>query len=311
MNEIVFEKIRALYYLAKEKSAYYNLLYKNYPPDLTHDVFYSLPFVSSSIYSEKIGNISTHSKFEEVYAFTTGGTTEKPKYVYITYADLHENIKYHGYAYKQAGIQKNDRVAVFGKPGMLTSEFTVYLGLEKCKSFILPIGEYENLGNVILLLKEFNINALIVMPSDLVKLVDYCIEKNIMLTLDKVITGGEPLYPSVEDYIKKNMSMDFGTVGYKKKDCRRDEYYIQTQLQYIEVIKNDRGDHAEEGETGELIVTNLARRLIPIIRYKTGDIVTVLNKEKTKIKINGRCSEDIKLGGEKFQIDNKIYGGYI
>lgn len=308
-------KLCELYEFAKTKSLYYRDLYYPLRDDVKYEnfslFFKTLPFVDSTMYLEARERLVTNP-YSDFYVFTSGGTTSAPKYIYLTAKELHDNIRYHGFAYKQAGININDRVGTFGLPGFLTSEFSVYLGLEECECSIIPIGvcDYPYITDCI---QKFDINTLLVMPTDLVNYINYLKDNNISITMPKIITGGEPLYPSVKEYIKKELgtvvfgstyqSMDFGTVGYQDEDCEYNEYWIQTDLQYIEVIKKD-GTDAKEGEQGELVVTNLGRRLIPLIRYKTGDLVTLLSKKtKVKIKFDGRISNIIKLGGEKIDFD--------
>lgn len=308
-------KLYELYEFAKNKSLYYRDLYYPLGDDIKYEnfslFFKKLPFVDSTMYLEAKERLITNSH-SDFYVFTSGGTTNAPKYIYLTAKELHDNIRYHGFAYKKAGINANDKVGTFGLPGFLTSEFTVYLGLEECECSIIPIGvcDYSYITDCIL---KFGINTLLVMPTDLINYINYLKDNNISITIPKIVTGGEPLYPSVKEYIKRELrtvvfgstyqSMDFGTVGYQDEDCDYNEYWIQTDLQYIEVIKND-GTDAKEGEQGELVVTNLGRKLIPLIRYKTGDLVTLLSKEpKVKIKFNGRISSIIKLGGEKIDFD--------
>lgn len=70
----------------------------------------------------------------------------------------------------------------------------------------------------------------------------------------------------------------------------------------VEVV-NERGYHCKKNEVGELVVTNLDRTLMPIIRYRTGDNVKLLeitSDMRTKIKLVGRKSDSIKIGGELF-----------
>jgi len=45
---------------------------------------------------------------------------------------------------------------------------------------------------------------------------------------------------------------------------------------YIEVIDPSTGENVAEGEEGELVITTLQREAMPLIRYRTGDIVKLL-----------------------------------
>jgi phenylacetate-CoA ligase len=47
--------------------------------------------------------------------------------------------------------------------------------------------------------------------------------------------------------------------------------HLQPELMYVEVIKED-GNHAADGEAGEVVVTPLGVTGMPVLRYRTGDI---------------------------------------
>lgn len=290
---------------AKKNSQYYKKLYNNFSIKTIED-FFNLPFSTSEMYYENYDNLKT-MELTGKYTFSTGGSTGAPKYIYLSYDELHLNIKCHGSSYKKAGIASEDRVAIFGMPGLLTSEFTVYLGLEQTGCFILPIGIFEELEKIVNLLKEFKINTLLLMPTDVIILANYCKEKNLQIEIKKIITGGEPLTISMKEYIKSifkdvvfgstYQSMDFGTIGYRTEDLLENEFIINNKYQFLEVI-DEKGNKVQEGVVGELIVTNLSRRLLPVIRYKTGDLVKIIDSH---LFIIGRLANIPKIGGEKFQ----------
>ncbi|MEA5026327.1 MAG: hypothetical protein VB012_01570 [Erysipelotrichaceae bacterium] len=56
--------------------------------------------------------------------------------------------------------------------------------------------------------------------------------------------------------------------GYTFDDSYR--YRIEPLYGYVEVIKNN-GNHADIGEEGEIVVTSFYNKIMPFIRYKTGD----------------------------------------
>jgi phenylacetate-coenzyme A ligase PaaK-like adenylate-forming protein len=72
---------------------------------------------------------------------------------------------------------------------------------------------------------------------------------------------------------------------------------------YIEIIDEQGAPVTHAGATGEMVVTMLAERLaFPLIRYRTGDIATVLAQENDKIvlDIGTRVADDVVRidGGE-------------
>lgn len=301
------EEILELCNYAKKSSKFYSHLYQNININSEED-FQKLPFTTSDMYYENYEYLCSEFSSGR-YVFSTGGTTGKPKYIYLSYKEFHLNIGAHGNSYKKAGINKNDRVGIFGIPGTLTSEFSVYLGLEKIGCFILPIGIFEDLNKISNLLITFNINTLLLMPTDVINLINHCKTNNIKLHIDKIITGGEPLTDSMKKFIKDffgnihfgstYQSMDFGIIGYQTSKLASNEFIVNNKFQFLEVIDSF-GNILGDNQTGELVVTNLSRKLIPVIRYRTGDIVRLSNN---RLFIEGRISNTPKIGGEKFQTD--------
>ena len=88
----------------------------------------------------------------------------------------------------------------------------------------------------------------------------------------------------------------------------------------LEVINPDTGEVLGEGERGELVVTCLRRRAMPIIRYRTGDEVSIISAEpcecgRTHLRISGdirRLDDSIKIRGVlvSLKVIEKITGHY-
>lgn len=248
------------------------------------------------------------------YVFTSGGTTGEPKIIYLTSDELKENIFFHGKGYAMAGINEDDAVATFGVPGFLTSEFTVYLGLERTGCKIVPIGISSDLERLFNYIKMFNVTTLLVMPSDVIPLAQYIEKSNKTLSINQIVYGGEKMYSSTKNYLESILgvksfksvfqSMDVGTIGFQCDYCEPGMYHIHDQLQYTEVL-NEKGQPIQDGNIGELVITNLKRKLMPVIRYQTNDLAMKIDtlcpcgRTNPKIKLVGRKGEIIKLGGEQ------------
>src|SRR4029077_19199334 len=75
-----------------------------------------------------------------------------------------------------------------------------------------------------------------------------------------------------------------------------DEYHVHEELQFVEI----------DPITRELVTTNLDRTYMPVIRMKTGDMAEFVDREcpcrrsVRIIRLLGRTSERVKLGGELF-----------
>lgn len=305
---------------AKSNSGYYAQKYLNYEINTMED-FYKLPLSDSKMFLERQEDLlTTVPNPKSSYVFSTGGSLSKPKNVHLSYDEFHRNVHFHGLSYKKAGLNSEDRVATFGIPGTKTSEFSVYLGLEETGCFILPIGIYDDFEYIYSVLKEHNINSLLVMPTDLISLINYLNSNNLSLNIEKIITGGESLPKNSKEFISNSIGtkhfgstfqgMDFGTVGYNdgKIDLKfagsRPVYCINNDDLYVEVL-NSNNDSVTD-QIGEIVVTNTFRKLSPIVRYKTGDYGIKFfdpKNNKAYIRLMGRVGSKPKVGGEVLDLD--------
>ncbi|MEN6412755.1 MAG: hypothetical protein ABFC84_08315 [Veillonellales bacterium] len=73
---------------------------------------------------------------------------------------------------------------------------------------------------------------------------------------------------------------DIMNVGIAGECYQRDGLHIQDDCFIPEIIDPDTGELLDEGKPGELVLTTLFREGMPLIRYRTGDIVQL---------IRGRC----------------------
>ncbi len=89
------------------------------------------------------------------------------------------------------------------------------------------------------------------------------------------------------------------------QECRyKDGLHIFSDVFYPEVIDPDTGRDVGPGGTGELVITTLTKQAIPLIRYRTRDIVGI-NYEKCKCgrtsprisKVKGRTDDMIIVRG--------------
>jgi phenylacetate-CoA ligase len=72
----------------------------------------------------------------------------------------------------------------------------------------------------------------------------------------------------------------------------------------MEIIDPKTGETLEEGEKGELVVTTLGKEVLPLIRYRTGDI-TFLDSERCEcgrthpriMRIHGRTDDMLVIRG--------------
>ncbi|HNP19733.1 MAG TPA: AMP-binding protein [Fulvivirga sp.] len=137
---------------------------------------------------------------------------------------------------------------------------------------------------------ELNTTALIVVPSFLVKLIDYAINNGIDYknsSVKKAICIGEPI---------RNSDFSLNALGSRIKEAWDIELYstyassemataftecsigkgghVLTDLIVVEIL-DEKGNKVPEGVAGELTITTLGVEGFPLVRFRTGDICAV------------------------------------
>ncbi|MCL6451087.1 MAG: hypothetical protein K6T75_07345 [Acetobacteraceae bacterium] len=103
--------------------------------------------------------------------------------------------------------------------------------------------------------------------------------------VEKVRLGGEPLIPRYQSFIEETFgarvaaswgaSETIPTMGLR---CARGNYHFDEMSGYLEVVHPDTGKPLEGDATGVLVLTPFypGREGMPVLRYRTGDMVTRL-----------------------------------
>ena len=135
-------------------------------------------------------------------------------------------------------------------------------------SALLPIDEQ------IALLRQQRPELIASSPSRVMRLVRGLIEQQQpLLGVDRVLVGGEPLYADCRDeicrWLGSDVRMMYGTTetGFVAFECERGTYHVNDDHVLCEVL-SDGADGV-----GNLAVTTLQRRVMPQIRFLTGDVV--------------------------------------
>lgn len=91
-------------------------------------------------------------------------------------------------------------------------------------------------------------------------------------------------------------------MGHRCGELRRNSppsfYHPSLSTHFFEIVGED-GDVLKEGETGEIVITDLRNNACPLIRYKTGDIASIKQQKCDEcgssylMRLGGRASYDV------------------
>lgn len=136
----------------------------------------------------------------------------------------------------------------------------------------------KNLKEYILILKKKKPNLLISYPTPLVEFSEYCIKNNIDLTFIKsIICSSEQLYDFqrkiIETTFKAKVYNRYGTreFGSIAQECEKGKgLHVNIERLYVEIL-DEQNKPCENGGKGQLVITDLDNKVMPLIRYKVGD----------------------------------------
>lgn len=298
---------------AKDYSPYYKKLYANTKFEKLSD----LPIVDQSEFWRS--NILTSQKSDGI-VFKSGGSTGSPKYSYFTSLEWQCFTSVFGEGISEGILSDYDRVANLFYVGDLYASFLFikdslqWIPAEKKKIQQFPIGGATDPKVILKTLEEFSVNVIAGVPSAILTLFEYYDreKKNYSkIKIEKILFGGESLYPDQYLALKKIFpdvkissigyaSVDGGLLGYSDRTCENGEHRVFDEYNIIEIVDPDTNEVINEtNRPGKVLITNLTRKLMPIIRYPAGDIATWLESAETpnrKFKLQGRSDEAARVG---------------
>jgi phenylacetate-CoA ligase len=243
------------------------------------------------------------------YIFSSGGTTGEPKYVHFSYEEFDFVSDMLAKSLRAQGIKPGMKVANLFVAGNLWSSFmAVEKALEKIGVIQLPIGGMCSEDNITMYLARFKPDAVMGIPSLLVKNVEYMETNGKDISVPMVFYAGEALSRPRQDYLTKTWgtkyfgsvgyaSVDAGVIGYQCSHSRPGEHHLFSDLIEMKIIE------------GEAVVSSLFRTSLPIKNYKTGDRVEMIGPcacgdASPRFKLLGRADNLIMIWSCRIQLND-------
>ena len=324
-QEESLHKAIEIFKTAKENSSFYSKKYKDLKDIKSYDDWQKIPFLNRD---ELYKNTFPRTKdmltrdLKGVIVTSTGGSSGMARYGIVTYKEFESFVEVQADSLKSIGIGNDDMIAnLFVAGNLWPSFFSLAEVIKKLDATHLPISANIEVEKILKYIVEFEPTVLLSLPTVFIFLADLIIEQNLDAGYVKTIAyAGEHMSEMTKSHIKKAFknaqihslgytSADCGLMGYQCLECSSLEYHVPSSFQFIEIYNFEENRVCEVGESGEVVVTNLARSSLPIIRYRIGDIARYKNvacscKDKNPILIlEGRAGEDFKLGGAYISMD--------
>ncbi len=305
---------------ARKKSAFYRRHYKKAPEVKNLADFERLPFlVKQHIYENTPPESSAMltGKVERGVYFASGGSTGSPKYIFYDWHEYDQTARLLAYTLEAAGLSAKDKIAnLFVAGNLWSSWISVEKALSYTKAISVPLGSSLPVEKIAGYLEDFGVTAVIGLPSFLVRLAEHVHQnrKTLKLSVRKIFYGGEYVGDEMVRFFKRCFpgcvvrsagfaTADGGVIGFQCPHCERGEHHLFDNSQYIEFLDSRTLKPVKKGEIGELVITSLTKRKMPIIRFRLGDLGRwVLRdckcaRKEPLFEVLGRADDRIHVGG--------------
>ena len=316
------EKLRQLLIYLKTNSPYYQAVFAKLNIDIediqTLADLVKLPTTSKTDLQENNDAFFCVPKEEIMDFATTSGTLGSPVIFGLTDQDLDRLAYNEAISFACAGIQKGDVVQLMTTMDRrFMAGLAYFLGLRKLGASAVRVGAGipELQWDSIL---KFKPKYLVSVPSFLLKLIDYAEKNGIDInqsSVKGVICIGEALRnqdfsPSVlTKMITDKWKIDlYSTYASTEMSTAFTECEAQIgghhhpELIITEVL-DENDQPVKPGESGELTITTLGIEAMPLLRFKTGDVV-IMHSEKCDCGRNTQRVGPV-LGRKKHMIKYK------
>lgn len=286
------KKLREQLLYLKEKSPFYQKLFKENKIDVsqikTLEDLTKIPTTSKTDLQQYNDDFFCIPKSEIADYSTTSGTLGDPVTFGLSDKDLERLAYNEAISFACAGIKKGDLVQMMTTiDKRFMAGMAYFLGLRKLEAGIIRMGPGipELQWDSILRYKP---KYVITVPSFLLKMIEYAEKNNIDYKNSSVfgaICIGESLRN--QDFSKSQLAEKIA----EKWDIKLFSTYASTEMStaftecefqkgghhhpelIITEILDDNLNPVKTGEAGELVITTLGVEAVPLLRFRTGDIV--------------------------------------
>ncbi len=224
---------------------------------------------------------------EIVRLHASSGTTGKPIVVAYTQEDLQVWASAMLRTFSSAGVHRGDIVQNAYGYGLFTGGLGAHYGLEAIGATVVPTSG-GNTDRQIMLMRDFGVTGICCTPSYFLHIIERARELGIdlrELPLRVGIFGAEPWTDGMRERIETEAGIKAYDIyglseitgpGVGCECCAQNGLHIFEDHFYPEIIDPETLEVLPDGEEGELVLTTLSKRAMPMIRYRTRDITRII-----------------------------------
>jgi phenylacetate-CoA ligase len=291
LRELQLRRVRELLEEILPRNAFYAKKLAGNPRITTWDEFFALPFTSKSELAldqqlhPPYGTNLTYPVERYIKLHQTSGTTGTAP---IRLLDTEESwdwwARCWGHVYRGAGVGVGDRVFFAFSFGPFIGFWAAYEGTRKVGAMTVPGGGMQT-DQRLQSMFDNDVTVLCCTPTYAMRMAERAEQLGIDLASSRVhatVHAGEPgaSVPGVRARIERAFGAqchdhtgmtELGATGFTCQELNG-VHLIESEF-IFEVINPQTLAPVPRGEQGELVATNLGRAGMPLIRYRTGDLV--------------------------------------
>ncbi|HOX00863.1 MAG TPA: phenylacetate--CoA ligase [Candidatus Paceibacterota bacterium] len=219
---------------------------------------------------------------------TSSGTTGKPKAMFFSKKDVAGAADLIARCLVMTGVGRGDVLQNMMTYGLFTGALVMHYGAEKVGLMVIPAGP-GNSERQCLLMQDFRTTVFHTTPSYALYLAQFLKERGIDprrdLSLRKAYIGAEPYSDETRRKIESALGVKvYNSYGLSEMngpgvafECEHQQgMHLWEDHFLIEIVDPATGNPVPDGEEGEMVLTTLRREAMPILRYRTRDITSVI-----------------------------------
>jgi len=227
---------------------------------------------------------------EIVRIHSSSGTTGKPTVVGYTKADMDIWDEVMARVYTMAGASSEDIVHNGYGYGLFTGGLGFHNGAEKVGATIIPASGGMT-DRQLMLMKDFGATILAATPSFSLHMAEVAKKAGPNYLKDYKLKAGvfgaEPTSKGLKKEVSEAWGIDYHEVyglseiigpGVACSCKESDLLHVFEDHFLFEIIDSKTGEAVPDGKRGELVITSLTKQALPLLRYRTGDITSIIKE---------------------------------
>ena len=227
------------------------------------------------------------SKDECVRLHASSGTTGTATVIVHTQGDVDHWADLMARSLYACGVRRSDILQNTSGYGMFTGGLGIHYGSERLGCLTVPAGP-GNTERQIKFMLDFGVTVAHMIPSYALYMASYLEKHGVdpsTLPVRIAVIGAEPHTEEIRHKVEKLLDLKaYNSYGLSEMngpgvafECEyQDGMHLWEDAFIGEIVDPETGELLPDGEVGELVLTTLDRRGMPILRYKTRDLTRFL-----------------------------------